>query len=70
MWWVRFSFLGSSQGRGTRAAGWLDDFIKDGHVKGTTSLILKGGIKGWVRGGDEYTSLMDGYDPDVWTAQK
>jgi len=30
------------------------------------SLILEGGIKGWVKAGPEYVEQMDGYDAEVW----
>lgn len=73
-------YCGSSQGRGTRAAGWLADFIDDKAESQTShggsepkssepavqSVILQGGIKGWVRGGAEYTKWMDGFDESVW----
>jgi arsenical-resistance protein 2 len=71
-------YCGSSAGRGTRAAGWLADVIDD-KTKSQTflessflspavqSVILEGGIKGWVRGGVEYTKWMDGFDESVWT---
>jgi arsenical-resistance protein 2 len=39
----------------------------------TTSLnvlVLEGGIKGWVAGGEEYTRRMDGYDAAVWNGEK
>lgn len=37
--------------------------------KGNTSmksLVLEGGIKGWVGAGPEYVEWMDGYVEDVW----
>lgn len=30
------------------------------------SLVLEGGIKGWVAAGDDYTRLMDGYEESKW----
>lgn len=30
------------------------------------SLVLEGGIKGWVSAGPEYVELVDGYDENVW----
>ncbi|OQV03439.1 Rhodanese-like domain-containing protein isoform 2 [Cladophialophora immunda] len=62
-------YCGSSRGRGSRAAGWLADYIADqGQKKATTlrSVILKGGIKGWVDGGDEYTQWMDAFEAEAW----
>ena len=59
--------LGSSGGRGTRAAGWFADYLEAKHDKEVKSLVLLGGIKGWAAAGPEYTSLMDGYDTSVWT---
>lgn len=32
-----------------------------------TSLVLKGGIKGWVASGKDFTALMDGYVAEKWT---
>jgi arsenical-resistance protein 2 len=60
--------LGSSQGRGTRAAGWFADYLRQQGVeeRETKSWKLEGGIKGWVRDGEEYTALMEGYDKAVW----
>lgn len=58
---------GSSQGRGTRAANWFADYLKeqrDGEMK---SLVLEGGIKGWAAAGHDYTQLMDEYDKSTWT---
>jgi arsenical-resistance protein 2 len=59
--------LGSSAGRGTRAAGWFLDHLEDQNDTEVKSLVLSGGIKGWVAAGPEYTSLMNGYDASVWT---
>lgn len=59
-------YCGSSSGRGPRAAGWFDDYIKSQRDTEMTSLVLAGGIKGWVKAGPEYVELMDGYDADVW----
>jgi len=30
------------------------------------SLVLEGGIKGWVKGGEEFVKLMDGYEASTW----
>ncbi|OQE05298.1 hypothetical protein PENVUL_c025G00080 [Penicillium vulpinum] len=60
-------YCGSSAGRGTRAAGWFADYLEDQQNGEIKSLILSGGIKGWVAAGPEYISLMDGYNVSVWT---
>ncbi|EGS18384.1 rhodanese-like domain-containing protein [Thermochaetoides thermophila DSM 1495] len=59
-------YCGSSSGRGPRSAAWLADHIS--RVGDTTmeSLILEGGIKGWVNAGPEYVEWMDGYNAEVW----
>ncbi|KAL3471939.1 Rhodanese-like domain-containing protein [Aspergillus californicus] len=60
-------YCGSSQGRGTRAAGWFADYLQDqGVAAEVKSWKLEGGIKGWVAAGEEYTALMDGYDKAFW----
>ncbi|OAP58647.1 hypothetical protein AYL99_07737 [Fonsecaea erecta] len=69
-------YCGSSGGRGTRAAGWLAAYIADQAGPAATatatttptlqSVILKGGVKGWVAGGDEFTAWMDGFEPEAW----
>ncbi|KAJ5135727.1 uncharacterized protein N7515_005005 [Penicillium bovifimosum] len=60
-------YCGSSAGRGTRAGGWFADYLEEKQDTEVKSLVLTGGIKGWVAAGSEYTSLMDGYDASVWT---
>lgn len=62
--------LGSSKGRGTRAAARFDDLIRDRGVGLISSIILKDGIAGWANTGVEYTSLMEGYDASTWVSQK
>lgn len=57
---------GSSGGRGTRASGWFADYLATQQDTTIQSLVLTGGIKGWVTGGDDYTSWMDEYDAAVW----
>ncbi len=59
-------FAGSSRGRGTRAAGWFDDMIKEKGNKSMKSVILLEGISGWAAAGKEYSDLMDGYEKEVW----
>jgi arsenical-resistance protein 2 len=29
-------------------------------------LVLEGGVKGWVKSGDRFTGLMDGYRKEYW----
>ncbi|KAL4939630.1 hypothetical protein BDV06DRAFT_230914 [Aspergillus oleicola] len=60
-------YCGSSAGRGTRAAAWFADYIKEqGGGEKVKSWKLEGGIKGWVKGGEDYTALMEGFDQAVW----
>lgn len=58
--------VGSSQGRGTRAGGWLADYFAEHDSTGMQSLVLEGGIKGWVKSGEEYLKYVEGYDEAVW----
>ncbi|EGX46912.1 hypothetical protein AOL_s00097g338 [Orbilia oligospora ATCC 24927] len=60
-------YCGSSGGRGTRAAGWFADHIDDKGDTEMKSVILEGGIKGWVKGGNEYTETMIGYAEEAWS---
>ncbi|KAF3143407.1 hypothetical protein TWF703_010821 [Orbilia oligospora] len=60
-------YCGSSAGRGTRAAGWFADHIDDKGDTEMKSVILEGGIKGWVKGGNEYTETMIGYAEEAWS---
>jgi len=39
-------------------------------VQDVESVILRDGIKGWVRAGEEYTRLMDGFDVAVWADRR
>lgn len=60
---------GSSRGRGSRAAAWFRDHIEaEGKSSTVQSVILEGGIKGWVAGGEEFTEMMEGYDGAAWSA--
>lgn len=67
MEWVVFT-CSSSNGRGPRCAAW---FLE--HVRNTAGdqdmqvMVLEGGVKGWVKGGEQYTRLMDGYQQEHWT---
>ncbi|PQE22987.1 hypothetical protein CJF32_00004384 [Rutstroemia sp. NJR-2017a WRK4] len=61
-------YCGSSSGRGPRCAGWMQDYIDDVAKFGKKSkvdvLVLKGGIKGWVK--DFEGALMDGFEEKYW----
>ncbi|KAH8888950.1 Rhodanese-like protein [Thozetella sp. PMI_491] len=59
-------YCGSSGGRGTRTGGWFADHIADQKDKTMESLILVGGIKGWVKTGGEYLQWMDEFDEGAW----
>jgi len=59
-------YCGSSQGRGTRAAGWFEDYLNEKKDDSIKSYRLEEGIKGWVRQGKEYVEWMDGYDEGKW----
>ncbi|KAJ0282638.1 hypothetical protein Brms1b_004678 [Colletotrichum noveboracense] len=58
----------SSNGRGPRSANWLQDYFDDVGDTAVQAVILKGGIKGWVRkyGG----RMMDWYDEKAWDVAK
>lgn len=58
--------LGSSAGRGTRCSGWFADYLAEKGDSEMQSLTLAGGIKGWVKAGEAYTSKVDGYEPEYW----
>ncbi|KAF2662976.1 hypothetical protein K491DRAFT_700104 [Lophiostoma macrostomum CBS 122681] len=59
--------LSSSGGSGTRCSGWFADYLAEKGEVGLQSLTLAGGIKGWVKAGDEYTQNVDGYQAAYWT---
>lgn len=58
---------GSCNGRGPRAAGWFGDYVRSQQDDSTESLVLEGGIKGWVAAGESYTELMDEYSQSAWS---
>jgi hypothetical protein len=58
--------IGSSRGRGNRAAGWFADYIKDQSDSIMQSYTLEEGIKGWAAAGEEYVDMIDGYDATLW----
>ncbi|KAJ5505451.1 hypothetical protein N7453_004408, partial [Penicillium expansum] len=57
---------GSSRGRGVRAANWFAEYLDEQKDMKIKSLVLEGGIKGWVAAGKDYTQLMDEYDESKW----
>ncbi|MCJ1421933.1 hypothetical protein MMC32_008300 [Xylographa parallela] len=59
-------YCGSSRGRGTRAAGWFEDYISDQGDTVMKSYTLLEGIKGWALAGNDYVELMDGYEKSFW----
>lgn len=59
--------IGSSSGRGPRCASWFLEHVRE--VAGDNDmqvLVLEGGVKGWVKGGERFTGLMDGFKPEHW----
>jgi arsenical-resistance protein 2 len=64
------SQIGSSRGRGNRAAGWFADHIAERGDTHMQSLVLLDGIKGWATAGEEYVQWMDEYDQAVWHQSK
>ncbi|KAF2707529.1 hypothetical protein K504DRAFT_535181 [Pleomassaria siparia CBS 279.74] len=75
-------YCGSSRGRGTRCAAWFADYISengefadyigdapersDAMETDIQSLTLDGGIKGWVKAGEDYIDEVDGYVAKYW----
>ncbi|KAH7408205.1 Rhodanese-like domain-containing protein, partial [Phaeosphaeria sp. MPI-PUGE-AT-0046c] len=59
-------YCGSSNGRGPRCSGWFADYIAEKGDNQIQSLTLGGGIKGWVKGGEQYTQQMEGYEAEYW----
>lgn len=57
---------GSCNGRGPRTAAWFKDYLEQKGDTSMQSLILEGGIKGWVKAGPEYTELMEEFDASKW----
>ncbi|GAO15709.1 hypothetical protein UVI_02018780 [Ustilaginoidea virens] len=61
-------YCGSSNGRGPRCAGWMQDYLDEVGDASMTAAVLKGGIKGWQK---EYNGeMMDGYEKSFWGEQK
>ncbi|KAM3515848.1 hypothetical protein MY11210_000619 [Beauveria gryllotalpidicola] len=58
---------GSSVGRGTRSARWMQDYLTEVGETGMKAIIMTGGIKGWHKnfGG----KLMENYDENFWAAK-
>ncbi|KAI0487131.1 Rhodanese-like domain-containing protein [Xylaria cf. heliscus] len=59
-------YCGSSAGRGTRAAAWFNDHIREQGDQQMQSVILRGGIKGWATAGEDFVNFMDGYVSEHW----
>ncbi|KAM0723185.1 hypothetical protein Q7P37_001385 [Cladosporium fusiforme] len=59
-------YCGSSRGRGNRAAAWFADYIVDKADRDMQSLVLEGGIKGWVNEKGEYLQHMQHFDESQW----
>ena len=66
--WVVFTCMSSSEGgRARRCAGWFLEHVRDVvGDEGMQVLVLEGGVKGWVRGGEGFTGLMDGFEGGFW----
>ena len=58
--------LGSSRGRGNRAAAWFADYLIERNDTDMQSLGLVGGIKAWAAEGGEYVQHMQEYDASKW----
>ena len=58
----------SSRGRGPRAAGWFRDYLEEVGDNNMESLVLQGGIKGWVAAGGEFLNWVDEYEASAWPA--
>ena len=63
---IRATSVGCSSGCSTIAAGWFRDFLCEQRDFNIKSCVLVGGIKGWVRGGDNFVQLMDDYHEASW----
>ncbi|OCL11029.1 Rhodanese-like protein [Glonium stellatum] len=59
-------YCGSSNGRGPRCSGWFADYITEKGDDSIQSMTLEGGIKGWVKAGENFTQNVDGYEPEYW----
>ncbi|KAF1959151.1 hypothetical protein CC80DRAFT_514459 [Byssothecium circinans] len=42
------------------------DYLADKGETEMQSLTLAGGIKGWVKAGEQYVKNMDGFEPEYW----
>lgn len=42
------------------------EFIDAAGDEQMQSMVLEGGIKGWVKSGPQFTRLMDGYNESYW----
>ncbi|KAF2482282.1 hypothetical protein BDY17DRAFT_317044 [Neohortaea acidophila] len=68
MQWVVFTCNSCSPGgRGPRCAAWFLEFVRG--VAGDEDMqvmALEGGMRGWVKGGEQFTGLMDGFKAEYW----
>ncbi|ODQ66217.1 hypothetical protein NADFUDRAFT_69465 [Nadsonia fulvescens var. elongata DSM 6958] len=55
-------YCNSSRDRAIRTAGWFQDFIQEHNLINLEVVILTGGIRGWIAGGEKYTNLMEGFN--------
>ncbi|KAK0629524.1 Rhodanese-like domain-containing protein [Bombardia bombarda] len=60
-------YCGSSRGRGSRAAGWLADYLQTVGDTTMKSLALLEGVRGWASAGEQYVEWMDEYDEAAWS---
>ena len=42
------------------------EFIEQAGDEQMQSMVLEGGVKGWVKSGPQFTRLMDGYIETYW----
>ena len=64
--WVVFT-CGSSNGRAPRCAAWFLEHVRNvAEDQDMQVMVLEGGVKGWVRGGEQFTGLMDGFREEYW----
>lgn len=42
------------------------EFIEQAGDEQMQSMVLEGGVKGWVKSGPQFTRLMDGYKESYW----
>ncbi|CEJ89196.1 hypothetical protein VHEMI05053 [[Torrubiella] hemipterigena] len=57
-------YCGSSTGRGTRCARWMQDYINEVGDTKMKAAIVRGGIKGWQKSFG--AKMIEGYEERVW----